>query len=335
MAKPQPANGYAYGLEEFVNLFAKPVEWIWEGLLPTEALVVFSAWVKMGKSTLTYGLLSAMAKGEPFLGLRTNPTKTLIVIPEEGTREVANRLVKFGLHKAPGMVEIRRMHHATSGDYAALTYYIQQNGIGLVVIDTLAAFTQMIDENDNAEMVRVMQPLLDLAHDYGVTVLAIHHTGKGGSKDVARASRGASALSGVVDVGWMLTRIGQRRSNRRWLETISRIPEVVDGIEYAWDKPSGVFTTGAEMPELVPEAGEATLGNDIESLLALGKEPLTMSEIAIRLGKTVKRIQQEMTPLPPWCIRTGDGVRGKPYLYDHRQRVGTLTDESQEARVGS
>lgn len=323
----KPANGYAYTLEEFVTLFAKPVEWIWDSMLPTEALVVFSAWIKLGKSTVTYGLLSAMAKGEPFLGLATYPTKTLIIVPEEGSREVANRLVKFGLHKAPELIEIRRMHAPTSGDIAALGYYIRKNGIRLLVIDTLAAFVQMNDENDNSEMVRVMQPLLDLAHEEKVTVLAIHHTGKSGSRDLGKASRGASALSGVVDVGWMLTKIGKKRSNRRWIETISRIPEVLEGVEYAWDKSDGVFTTGAEMPAL--EDQDRTILDEVSDLLLLGAGPMTMAEIAIKLGKTVKRVQQEMAPLPDWCKRTGEGVKGRPYLFDHRDR-GAMPAEGPE-----
>ncbi len=67
----------------------------------------------------------------------------------------------------------------------------------LVIIDTLAASFNMINENDNAEVNRVViAPLQKLLRDCGAAGLVIHHIGKSGESDRAKVyrSRGASVL---------------------------------------------------------------------------------------------------------------------------------------------
>lgn len=67
-------------------------------------------------------------------------------------------------------------------------------GVRLLIIDTKRRIHRL-DENDNGDMSMLIAILEQLCADFGVTIIFLHHTGKGGETGEAHASRGASALT--------------------------------------------------------------------------------------------------------------------------------------------
>lgn len=92
----------------------------------------------------------------------------------------------------------------------------------LIIIDTLSRHWGIEDENNNAMVESVLNPLIAVVRQTGCAVVLIHHTRKsGGSGGVA--SRGGSALVGAADIIIELSRVERGdRTNRRRLEGYSR-----------------------------------------------------------------------------------------------------------------
>ena len=82
----------------------------------------------------------------------------------------------------------------------------------LVMLDTMSRFWRIKSESGNAEVLREVEPLRDLAQETGGCVLILHHDGK---NDTSRASRGASALPGLADLILNLKRPAPTRAYRR------------------------------------------------------------------------------------------------------------------------
>jgi AAA domain len=116
-----------------------------------------------------------------------------------------------------------------SAKVEALKNFVVENEIGLVVIDSLSRFWRLENENDNAQVMKELSPLLDIAHETNATVLLIHHERKSGGED-GRGIRGGSALFGAVDQAILLERLVGKPSNKRILKTIGRYdspPEII------------------------------------------------------------------------------------------------------------
>ena len=77
-------------------------------------------------------------------------------------------------------------------------------GAGLLVIDTLAEWGEIVDENSASETLRALRPVQAAAAS-GLAVLLIHHHRKTGGGFGERV-RGSSALIGGVDVVVELSR---------------------------------------------------------------------------------------------------------------------------------
>ena len=61
----------------------QPIDWVWEKYIATGDLFLFVAYMKVGKSTFTYPLAIAVARGIPFLGYPTKKGGVLALALEE------------------------------------------------------------------------------------------------------------------------------------------------------------------------------------------------------------------------------------------------------------
>jgi hypothetical protein len=102
---------------------------------------------------------------------------------------------------------------------------VEEEGYGLVVIDTFIAFAPVQNENDAAQMMEAVAPLQAITRA-GAALLLVHHPRKGDATE-GQASRGSGALPGFVDVIIELRRYDpeNRDDTRRTLTTYSRFDE--------------------------------------------------------------------------------------------------------------
>src|SRR5206468_544099 len=101
--------------------------------------------------------------------------------------------------------------------------YIEQEEIGLVLVDTLPAWLEMKDENSAAEMLRAGKMLLGAARRTAAAWLCLVHSRKSGGEH-GEEIRGSSALVGIVDISLTLKRT-EGGDPQRCLEAATRYAE--------------------------------------------------------------------------------------------------------------
>ncbi len=209
---------------------------IWRDVVGPGAVTLFAGSPKAGKSTLLDAMAVAISTGQPWLDEdpKASPVPTLIV-SEEGRLGLRRRMARVGA--GPAAIELLPRGSRPQGmGWADLCHMTgaHANAIGakVAIFDTLAGLAgfQGDDENKPGKALEVMQPLLDAADRYGISVIAVHHRrksqGMGGSeKSSIDAVRGSSALTGAVDmiVGVSLT--GEEDDPRRTLTFKGRFDE--------------------------------------------------------------------------------------------------------------
>jgi hypothetical protein len=172
--------------------------------------------MKVGKSTFVYPLAIAVSRGEPFLDRATQKGGVLIIAIEEHPDDVDRRLRKLGMRATDRIyVHSGQKIDNRQEEIAKVAEFVRQNEIVLVLIDSIAYFWDVKNENDNAEVTRALEPLLDLARHTKAAVCFTHHESKSGGRDAfgrstgdGRTIRGASAILGMLDQALMLQPYG-------------------------------------------------------------------------------------------------------------------------------
>jgi len=180
---------------------AVPIRWLWHGLLAPGQITLFTSQWKTGKTTLVSLLLSRRASGRPLAGL-TVAAGASAVLSEESPTLWHLRTQKTPL--GPDVAFFCRPFHRkpTPEQFQAfldsLLHLRQKRGLDLLVIDPLAFFLPVADENHPAQLMNALHPLRRLA-DGGFAVLLLHHPRKGRTLE-GQAARGSGALPALADI---------------------------------------------------------------------------------------------------------------------------------------
>ena len=284
----------------------EPTEWILEDYLATGSLGLIAGKPKEGKTTLVYELAVKVTQGLPFLGRTTQQGGVLILAVEEHRRDVKMRLQNLGAEGLDGLYIHIGALSPTPTFFTELLVFIRDHKIRLVIIDTLAAFWNVDNENDASEMTKAVKPLLRLARDSGACVLLVHHARKSEGSH-GDEIRGSGALFGLVDVALVMKR--HSVENQRLLQAQSRYPE-----------------TPSELVLELREAGYVALGDPASVGKAAKKQQLiqALSEdwekaesITKRAGLT-RRVGYRLLDLlveEGMALREGQGKKSDPYRF--------------------
>jgi len=283
------------------------IPWLWEPYIPTGSLFLLVAYMKVGKSTFAYALITSIAQGKPFMGGKTKKGGVLILAVEEHGRDVTRRLKSFGMQPEHPIHVHTGCLSNNKKTLKAIREYVIANKIKLVLVDSLSRFWNVWDENDNARVTREVSPLLDLARETGAAIGLIHHERKSGGEG-GRNIRGGSALFGLVDQALMLDHRQGGTRNQRVLKTLGRYeespPEVIielEGTEYR------VLGT----PE---ELNEDEVKSEIVNILRDGT-PRDIKTLVNDSGHNEAIIRKAIKKLEESIITEGKGVKGSPHTY--------------------
>jgi len=297
---------------ELVNAEHTSVEWLWESYLAPGLLTLISARPKIGKTTLIFHLLSALFRHQPFLNQATHQAGKVLLFTEESIILLKQRLERLEL-SGDDLLIVQRFTVSGWTDVLARIRLATQYGVRLIVVDTLAAFWGVDDENDAPKAVNALLPLQTLAQQLGVAVLLVHHLRKTPGED-GTAHRGSGAIVGAVDIAVEMSRDPQK-SNRRRLTALSRFdetpPQVVIELE------GGTYQSKGS-PEAVSraEVKERVLG----SLPGSDEEPIERDVLLEQLDpkpstSLLKEVLRGLVEDEELVERLGAGRRGDPYRY--------------------
>lgn len=280
--------------------------WIWWPFMPEGAVILLGGLPKSGKTTFAYHLVRAIAKGTPFLGFDTAKRHVLILALEEHRQDVKDRCLALGIPIDSVIFHIGPLR-AKFVEMKAIKDLIKTYNIGLVIVDTLARFWIIKEENNATEADMAMAPIMELARETEVGILLIHHVRKSPG-DEGTEFRGSGDIFANVDAGIILKRRGDTK-NQRELKIHSRYSDTPENIVISLE--DGEY----KVLEELWANGESE--KETKILEALTNNPMLSEDIAQAAGvpgATVRRILMRLSKSGK-VERYGKGKRGEPYTF--------------------
>jgi hypothetical protein len=295
--------------------------WLWHGYIARGALTLLAGPSKVGKSTLLFALLRAMASGETTFLDRTLTPGPVVYLSEESGSSVIEKLDAAGIENDAPLGIVTREdafpRPAWADSVNQAVGEARRLGAALIVVDTLASWAGLAAEQEkDAGAIQAAIEALTKAAAAGIAVILIHHHRKGGGED-GEAIRGSSALVAAVDVIAEVTRppaSDRPPANRRIVTALSRWPATPDAIavEKRDDGSYELVGVGGR-EEIRHQAAEQRL---LEAMPVAG-EGVTQEALADETGLSKQRVGELCRRLvrDDRATQAGKGRKGNPYLY--------------------
>jgi putative DNA primase/helicase len=198
-------------LAEFFSLTIKPRGMVLDPIIPEKGLAMVYAVRGTGKTYLVLGIAYAVATGTQFLKWKApHARRVLLIDGEMPAAALQERLAKIvqgaTAEPADDMLTIISGDLIEEGGVGNLADPKVQaeiephlEGIELLILDNLSSLTAVIRDND-ADSWNPIQAWLLRLRRRGISVLIVHHAGKGGEQ------RGTSRREDVLDTSISLRR---------------------------------------------------------------------------------------------------------------------------------
>ena len=294
--------------------------WLWHGFIAIGSTTLLIGLWKAGKTTLLKHVVKMMDAGGDLAG-KIRPARVLL-ISEESSQLWHRRCRELGIgddvHFVFRPFKGRPTHIHWERFVDRLAEEVKTKKFNLVVFDTLAAVSPIEDENDAAQMYRVLLPLHRIT-EAGAAVLLTHHPRKGDGSE-GRASRGSGALTGFVDIIVELRRLGGSQPRQRELRTYSRFDESPAAVIIELTD-EGYISCGTK-----DDASATVRRKQIQRMLVNcpgGIDPESIHEKWPNDGipkpgiRTIRRDLKEMKGV----ARTSSGVKGDPHRFYLRHSI--------------
>lgn len=282
------------------------IPWILEGYLAEGAWTLLAGPPKLGKTTLAYDAIVAIATGKAFLGREVIKKKVLLLGLEEHQRDITARLRQGGGDEIVGAVKVifAPLPYTPSG-LRDIQTYIAKEGIGLVVVDTLHAWWHIPDENDASQVNLYGYLLLEVIRSTNAAWLFLVHTRKQGGVN-GQEIRGSSALAGLVDIAVCMKGTSggiQQRS----LEAISRYSDTPKTL---------IVCRAGQGYEVLGTPDEVSTQAKAEKVWSfLTDKDQSIEELSKATGLSKQDVSRAIRWLKDKVLRTGKGHKANPYGY--------------------
>ena len=221
--EPQPMDWAA-----LQNKAPEPTQWRLDGWLPERTVTLLSANGGVGKSNLSLQLAVALCTGQAFLGLKTKPSRVLVISAEDEARtvhfRVANICQDLGIEMSSlkGLVvyDLTQQDCVLWRDGCAtermqwLADMTVEHSADVVIIDN-ASDVFLSNENDRAEVRGFMRCLNMICTGTGASILLLAHVNKasviaGAGLDSNSTFSGSTAWNNSARSRWAMVRSSER-----------------------------------------------------------------------------------------------------------------------------
>jgi putative DNA primase/helicase len=227
---------------------AKPLEWLWPGLIPIGKMTLFSGDPGLGKSFVTVDMASRVSRGKQWpVSLGGQPVSqsagsVVILACEDDVEDtVRPRLDRANANVARiHVIDCVEVEDSTKGfaldvDLPLLEAMIEDIGdVRLLIIDPISAYCGNVDSHKNAEVRGILMPLTSLAAKHKFAIVAINHLTKGSGKAIYR-SLGSVGFAATARVGLNFYKDPDDENRRLILVTKMNLAKEADGLAYSID----------------------------------------------------------------------------------------------------
>jgi putative DNA primase/helicase len=197
-------------LQELFALDIKPREMVLDPIIPEKGLVMIYAARGTGKTHVADAIAYAVATGGEFLRWKAPEARRVLLIDGEMcAADLRDRLTSIvsaaDVKPGPTMFRVLAGDLVADGIGNLASPEVQQAldpwlmGIELLILDNLSSLTAVVRDNDAESWTPIQEWLLRLRRR-GISVLIVHHAGKGGEQ------RGTSRREDVLDTSISLRR---------------------------------------------------------------------------------------------------------------------------------
>ena len=302
---PTPETGYTLAQLMAAN-FPDPT-WLVEGLLPEVGLTVLAGSPKVGKSWFVLDLATRLAGAgaTTFLDCRI-PTsgRVLYLALEDNWRRLKSR----GARLLQGDIAPDKLHleigwpRLDDGGEDKLNSWIAKHpDTRLVIVDVFVRIRQKSrGGNIYDEDYAALGPLKTLADEFGIAVLAVHHTNqRQGLDNWMELVSGSNGLTGTADAVMLLSKGGEGRADGRLRCTGRDLAEVDFALSFdnfLWKRLDG--------------NAEDHLRNiarqKIVECLRKSSEAMTPKEVAEKTGQGDEKGHEAVKKLMPKMAKKGE-----------------------------
>ena len=177
-----------------------------KGLLP-RGLCILGGASKIGKSWLVLDWVDKVAKGEPVWGMETTQGTVLYLCLEDNLQRVQHRLYCISEEATPNA------YYATTAGTLAdnlveqiISFLLSHPDTVLIVVDTFQLVRGNSNDPSYAGDYQEVRKLKQIADEYGLTILLVHHVRKLDDPDPLNRLSGTTGLSGAADAVFVLDR---------------------------------------------------------------------------------------------------------------------------------
>ncbi len=280
-----PATGHIITAADLIAKTLPEPKYVIPGLLP-EGATFIAGRPKMGKSWLAMQIGMAVSLGGYIFGHHVTAGDALYLALEDNQRRLQSRL-KQQLQGDPTMPTPlpRRLHLVTEwprlddGGLGNLQVWLQSHPEArLVIVDTFAKVKPRARRNGGGydDDYDAVTPLQQIAAEYGVGVLIVHHLRKMSADDPLDEVSGTAGLTGGVDGAWILRR-ERGKADASLFVTGRDVQE--QELALSFDKTSGTWA-------VIGDAATVRRSSEREEVLQILHEhkALKPAEIALHLG---------------------------------------------------
>ncbi len=298
-----------------------------EGIL-SEGVTIFAGKPKLGKSWCGLGLALAIASGGKAFGkIPVVQGNVLYLALEDGERRLQDRFEKLLGNEGKIPADLHFATHWESLDNGGLealeSWLIEHPKARIIFIDTLkrvrpknSGNKQLYDSDYEA-----ISPLGDLAREYGVSIVLIHHTRKQDSEDPMDLISGSTGLTGSADGALVLTRA--RQSVQCKLHVMGRDNEDKELI-LDWSKGTFGWTLAGDAEELAVSRER----KDIIEILAFYPTRLTPKAVAKELNRGEASIRKMMNRMNNDGQIDNDGLGNYTVINKNNNRESQVSQVS-------
>ena len=184
-------GGRALSAAELLSMPVQDVEWLVDGLLPANSVMLLTSKPKIGKSVLARTLSLCVARGEPFLDREVRQGSVLWLCLDESASTFVPSMARLGLRPSD---PIRFFLNEQGTDAMAwLEREVAQEPAALVIVDTWQDLARVENVNDYAQVKVALGRLKSIRDRTGCSQVWIHHNNKGMGK-TADTVLGSTAL---------------------------------------------------------------------------------------------------------------------------------------------
>lgn len=239
-----PRNDNAFNFRNLKELYEqKPeINWLVDGLLCEGGISLIAGQPKSGKSTITRQLCATIAKGGTFLGREVKQGSIVYLALEEQDTMIYKQFKALGVEETDPILFHAGPMYKQDG-HEDFKEYLEANKPSIAVIDTIALFARLQDDNNYKEVYGVLSKYRDLARNTGTHIICIHHQRKPyGNERGINTVMGSTAFTGAVDAIVFFENVGGKRYissqgrgtrdfNRQPLEFDEATQTYIEGVE--------------------------------------------------------------------------------------------------------